>query len=474
MSYYNQNFFLPSLITLVVCIVLKLIYDINNVPATQLVIGIISAQENFNQRKTLRDTWLTLASELDVKYYFVIGKGFCPIPLEYRSSYLSCEKWNPNLEGVFGETVLNTSRIKIEDKFSKPFKGFSFILSHGIIINRIGISSKVLNYCKLPVRVILENAISGQRVATSTFINDGRNTDEPQGVIWKNIPPIHSHEGFEGTIYVSSDSISTLGSLNLKTELHDRTKIVLFLQNIDNNGTTEYYEGSVNMVAFSYTISDYSALKRKLSEEETESNSWLAYTEQLWLKVLQEKNHYNDIVLVDVVDVYRNLPKKIIEFYKWINANVKFVYALKTDDDVFIDLPGVMRELSKANQWNWWSCFRIGWPVRRAGKWRETVLNRTEYPPFPSGAGYVVDSLVVHFLVDNYENLVMDAQGEDVSMGIWLDDLNLLRLEHSDECKWACSNRCVVGNCNIMELSTNQILLAWHNYNNCGLNICKC
>ncbi|RZF43970.1 hypothetical protein LSTR_LSTR016972, partial [Laodelphax striatellus] len=211
---------------------------------------------------------------------------------------------------VFGETILDTTRLKITDGFSKPFKGFSFILSHGIIISRIGISSRVLNNCKQPVRVILENAISGQRVISSTFIDDSSYSKEQEEIVWKNVAPIHLHIGFEGTIYASSDCISTLANINLKTELYDKTKIVLFLQNIDDNNTTEYYEGSVSMVAFSYTISDYSALKMKLSEEESESNSWLAYTEEVWLKVLEEKHDFNDIVLVDVVDVYRNLPKK--------------------------------------------------------------------------------------------------------------------------------------------------------------------
>ena len=30
-----------------------------------------------------------------------------------------------------------------------------------------------------------------------------------------------------------------------------------------------------------------------------------------------EMSHYNDILVVDVVDVYRNLPRKLLKFYSW-------------------------------------------------------------------------------------------------------------------------------------------------------------
>ena len=45
----------------------------------------------------------------------------------------------------------------------------------------------------------------------------------------------------------------------------------------------------------------------------------------MWQSVLQreqnelqrEMSQYDDILLVDVVDVYRSLPRKLLKFYSW-------------------------------------------------------------------------------------------------------------------------------------------------------------
>ena len=46
---------------------------------------------------------------------------------------------------------------------------------------------------------------------------------------------------------------------------------------------------------------------------------------EMWLSVLQreqnelqwEMSQFDDILLVDVVDVYRSLPRKLLKFYSW-------------------------------------------------------------------------------------------------------------------------------------------------------------
>lgn len=75
---------------------------------------------------------------------------------------------------------------------------------------------------------------------------------------------------------------------------------------------------------------------------------------------------------------------------------------MKTDDDTFIDIPKVKLELDKGLDWGWWSCFRVGWPVQRYGKWRETAFPQEKYPPFPSGAGYVLSRDALTWLHNRY------------------------------------------------------------------------
>lgn len=85
-----------------------------------------------------------------------------------------------------------------------------------------------------------------------------------------------------------------------------------------------------------------------------------------------------------------------------VHTNVRAKYILKTDDDTFIDLKRVEAELDKTSGWDWWSCFRVGWPVHRYGKWREPEYQHELYPPFPSGAGYVLSQRAVAWLNERY------------------------------------------------------------------------
>lgn len=52
----------------------------------------------------------------------------------------------------------------------------------------------------------------------------------------------------------------------------------------------------------------------------------------MWQSVLQreqnelqhEMSQYDDILLVDVVDVYRSLPRKLLKFYSWYEPRFAF------------------------------------------------------------------------------------------------------------------------------------------------------
>ena len=59
-----------------------------------------------------------------------------------------------------------------------------------------------------------------------------------------------------------------------------------------------------------------------------------------------------------------------------------------------------------------------GWP-NKGGKWKE-LRWKTKYPKFPSGAGHVVNRRLANWIVEHGDSLV-EYQGEDTSIGIWLD-----------------------------------------------------
>ena len=55
----------------------------------------------------------------------------------------------------------------------------------------------------------------------------------------------------------------------------------------------------------------------------------------------------------------------------------------------------------------------------KGGKWKELKWKRA-YPKFPSGAGHVVNRNLAEWIVGHGDSLV-EYQGEDTSIGIWLD-----------------------------------------------------
>jgi hypothetical protein len=45
--------------------------------------------------------------------------------------------------------------------------------------------------------------------------------------------------------------------------------------------------------------------------------TWENEIELLKNKLLKESEEKKDILFLDVVDVYRNLPRKLLQFFKW-------------------------------------------------------------------------------------------------------------------------------------------------------------
>lgn len=57
-----------------------------------ILIVIVSSQDHFAHRQSVRDTWLTLTSGYGIKHYFLIGETVCPVHPKNRISTLECEE----------------------------------------------------------------------------------------------------------------------------------------------------------------------------------------------------------------------------------------------------------------------------------------------------------------------------------------------------------------------------------------------
>ena len=60
-----------------------------------------------------------------------------------------------------------------------------------------------------------------------------------------------------------------------------------------------------------------------------------------------EVAEYEDMIFGDFPDIFYNLPIKVIMGFEWATKYCDFDFLLKTDDDVFVNIPNVFNFLSK-------------------------------------------------------------------------------------------------------------------------------
>lgn len=137
-------------------------------------------------------------------------------------------------------------------------------------------------------------------------------------------------------------------------------------------------------------------------------------------KLQAEASAFNDMVLVDMVDSYRKLPRKLKLGYKWALQETTAEWILKADDDFFVRVARLGEVVKNRRPWRTViGGIATGWVVPRKGKWAELNYKKSRYPSFPIGSyGHLVSRDVAQYVVTSDQ---FEFQGEDVSLGIWLD-----------------------------------------------------
>lgn len=182
----------------------------------------------------------------------------------------------------------------------------------------------------------------------------------------------------------------------------------------------------------------HAVLDRRFSADVWEYLRTAVRPNQIRLHDEQETHH--DLLVTDVEDVYRNLPRKLKAAYTFVDrhlpSNVQWV--LKVDDDMFVRPHMFQRYLDKQARRKPGGnvIINASFPTvlghiqgnafahRRdsKSKWAEVVEYPSGglYPKFPIGsAGHVVSRPVAEY-VSKYQDALFEYQGEDVSLGIWL------------------------------------------------------
>ncbi|XP_014259411.1 UDP-GalNAc:beta-1,3-N-acetylgalactosaminyltransferase 2-like isoform X2 [Cimex lectularius] len=343
--------------------------------------------------------------------------------------------------------------------------GFTFMVRHTMSLEMLGISSSLRRVRKERMyRVELHDSQRGEKVVSATFIISG--SDSPSGFTWKKVPKIVFNEGFEGEIKIISDDDYT--NLNC-THKFLTNGIVTIFEVVDTKGFFYKFEPpNCPIASFLYQIMDVDKLQNHINETSVRQILWDEEVGRIENSLKEEKNKYSDLLIIDTIDVYTNLPIKLSNFMQWATTGDKFKYIIKTDDDVFLDIKKIQLQFSRLSDWDWWSCFKVGWPPPNSGKWRDRLTDESVYPKFPSGSGYVLKNSIAKKVLNKPPMNV----GEDVSMGFWILEQSPLDLIES-QCFWACSSKCNKNPCNMPELKVDEMYTVWKDYNKCG-EICNC
>ncbi|KAF7991794.1 hypothetical protein HCN44_010595 [Aphidius gifuensis] len=150
--------------------------------------------------------------------------------------------------------------------------------------------------------------------------------------------------------------------------------------------------------------------KKRINDKEIVVNFLVGQTNNNTLTNLlkQESDKYGDIIQEPFIDSYYNLTIKVGMMLKWIKNNYPDTrYILKADDDVYIDIPNLLKNLSQhensselllMGQLN-----TLSLPNRdQYNKWYmpNYMYSESTYPPYLDGPAYIMSQAVLNKLYE--------------------------------------------------------------------------
>ncbi|KAM6433317.1 UDP-GalNAc:beta-1,3-N-acetylgalactosaminyltransferase 2 isoform 5-T5 [Rhynochetos jubatus] len=403
-----------------------------------VIVGVLSARHNHELRSVIRNTWFkhlkqhpALSQRVLVK--FIIGAHGCAVPVEDREDPYSCKLLNISNPVLNQEIEAFSLPEDVPSALSEDsIVSVNFRVLYPIVITSLGVFHEADGVgFQRNITVKLYQAEHEEALFSARFSPPSCGV-QVNRLWYKPVEQFILPESFEGTIVWESQDLQGLVSRNLhKVTVNDGGGVFRII--------TQAGEGS---------------LPHELTEGVEGIAGGFIYTIQ------------------DVIDTYRNVPAKLLNFYRWTVESTSFDLLLKTDDDCYIDLEAVFNRImqKKLDRPNiWWGNFRLNWAVDRTGKWQELEYPSPAYPAFACGSGYVISKDIVQWLASNSERL-KTYQGEDVSMGIWMAAVGPKRYQDS---LWLCEKTCESGMLSSPQYSPQELSELWRWKELCG-DPCRC
>ncbi|XP_078129638.1 UDP-GalNAc:beta-1,3-N-acetylgalactosaminyltransferase 2 isoform X2 [Sander vitreus] len=437
-----------------------------SLPFYEVLVGVLSARHHYELRQAIRKTWLGYIQDHPhfqhrVGVKFIVGEHGCPIPEEDREDPYSCSLLNFT-EPVAGQDaeieIVTVSDPSVLAPSDVSAIALDFKVLHPVVITRLGVFS------------------SGNRpVLQSNVTVKLLQLDQEEAVVTARFSAISTGTmGFEGTLVwenMDSAGLTTVNSSSVQLNNGGGVlKISSIAEGILPHRSALGFPGLAG--GFTFTIYDEDSLSGLLRGRPARMEHHASKLRQEDAALHQESLRHGDIVFLDVVDTYRNVPSKLLQFYKWSVGNADFNLLLKTDDDCYIDVDSVFMKidhkgLKRSNFW--WGNFRQSWAVDRIGKWQELEYASPAYPAFACGSGYVVSHDLVQWLASNADKLKA-YQGEDVSMGIWMAAVGPQKYQDPG---WLCEKECYLDMLSSPQHTAEELHILWDRKRACG-DPCGC
>lgn len=151
--------------------------------------------------------------------------------------------------------------------------------------------------------------------------------------------------------------------------------------------------------------------------------------------VATEAKYYGDVVTGSFLDSYRNLTLKTKLGFEWVNRRCKFEYFLKTDDDIFVNINGLvkwLRSLPRENLYTGRCAFNKSVIRIPNHKWAvpKTMYERDYFPPYCVGMGYILSSDVLKKIIKAIPSQAFVVL-EDVFVGLLIEKFNIKPVDNS-------------------------------------------
>ncbi|CAH9119230.1 unnamed protein product [Cuscuta europaea] len=154
---------------------------------------------------------------------------------------------------------------------------------------------------------------------------------------------------------------------------------------------------------------------------------------QLFIGILSATNHFSERMAIRKTWMQSQAIKSssvVARFFVALVQNVTAAYVMKCDDDNFIRLDAVMKEIDRVSPPKSFYMGNLNLMHRplRHGKWAVTFEEWPEdiYPPYANGPGYIISRDIAQYIVSEHlNNNLRLFKMEDVSMGMWVEKYNI-------------------------------------------------